>query len=126
VGLDHQNVCSRDGRSVVMIIGTIRELMRGHLGAEIVCAYRGQVVRKLVVNPDVNIVDIDFGDGEVIGLDLDTELHYESWMMDRGSITFRIPDHLLRPDMSPGVQGKFCTEFDIMRFDDGTEESVQQ
>ena len=103
---------------------TIKELMRGHLGAEIVCAMRGQVVRKLVVNPDMNIVDIDFGGGEVVGLALDTELHYEAWTMDRGSFTFRIPAHLLRPDMPDG-RGCFCTEFDIVRFDDGTEETAE-
>lgn len=100
---------------------TIRALLNGHLGAQIVCAVRGQVVRKLAVNPDTNIVDIDFGCDEVLGLDLDTELYYEMWTMDRGSFTFRIPDHLLRSDMPVGTHGKFCTEFDVVRFDDGTE-----
>lgn len=99
---------------------TLRAFMRGHLGAEIRCAYRGKVVRKLVVNSYRNIVDIDFGDGEVHGLDLDLELCYEAWLMDRGSIMFKIPAHILRPGMSPDGYGKICTEFDIVHFADGT------
>ena len=103
---------------------TLRAFMQGQLGAEIRCAYRGTVVRKLVVNADSNIVDIDFGDGEVQGLDLDLELCYEPWVMDRGSITFQIPSHILRPGMSPDGRGKLCTEFDVVCFDDGTEAAV--
>lgn len=98
---------------------TLREFMRGHLGAEIWCAYRGEVVRKLVVNPDSNIVDIDFGDGEVHGLDLDLELCYEAWFMDRGSVMFKIPADILQPG-SPDGCGKICTELDVVCFDDGT------
>ena len=86
---------------------TLREFMRGHLGAEIWCAYRGEVVRKLVVNPDSNIVDIDFGDGEVHGF------------MDRGSVMFKIPADILQPG-SPDGCGKICTELDVVCFDDGT------
>ena len=99
---------------------TLRAFMQGHLGAEIRCACRGDVVRKLVVNIDSNIVDIDFGDGEVHGLDLDLELCYEAWLMDRGSVMFKIPPHILQSGMSPDGCGKICTEFDIVCFDDGT------
>ena len=103
---------------------TLRAFMQGQLGAEIRCAYRGTIVRKLVVNADSNIVDIDFGNGEVHGLDLDLELCYEPWVMDRGSITFQIPSHILRPGMSPDGRGKLCTELDVVCFDDGTEAVV--
>ena len=112
------------GASAQIVKTTLRAFMQGQLGAEIRCAYRGTVVRKLVVNADANIVDIDFGDGEVQGLDLDLELCYEPWVMDRGSITFQIPSHIFRLGMSPDGRGKLCTELDVVRFDDGTEAVV--
>ena len=112
------------GASAQIVKTTLRAFMQSQLGAEIRCAYRGTVVRKLVVNADANIVDIDFGDGEVCGLDLDLELRYEPWVMDRGSITFLIPSHIFQPGTAPSGRGKLCTEFDVVCFDDGTEAAV--
>jgi len=92
--------------------------MRGRLGAEIRCAHHGQVVCKIVVNPDTEIVDIDLGEGHQLGLSLDTTIFYGAWIMDRGAFTFIIPEHARQPGMV--AVGKLCTEFDVMRFDDGT------
>lgn len=102
---------------------TIRNLLDGHLAAEIVCAMRATVVRRFVVHPDMDIVDVDFGDNTQVGLSLDTVLSYDAWIMDRGSIVFIIPEHMRLPDMP--ICGKLCTEFDILRFDDGTEITVE-
>jgi hypothetical protein len=93
---------------------TLRKIMGGHRTAEILCLYKKRVVRELIAGDDS--VDIHFMEGTVVGLPLDTLLHYEPWDMDRGSI------------LIPGTEHgdiKLCTEFDIIRFDDGSEQRVQ-
>lgn len=87
---------------------TVRDLMAGHTGAEIRCAHTGKVVRRLAVVEDT--LDID-AMGEQLGIPLDTQLTYEPWFMDRGSILFTFN----------GQACKFCTEFDKIVFEDGTE-----
>lgn len=90
---------------------TFKDLMGGHPFAEIACAYTGMVVRRLVVIDDR--VDID-ALTEQVGVALDTEIRFEPWFMDRGSLVFRL---------ELGT-GKLCTDGDVIRFDDGTESAI--
>jgi hypothetical protein len=95
---------------------TLADILKGHTAAEILCAYTHAVVRRLVVNVDVGIVDMDAGEGHQVGIPLDTEITYEPWFMDRGSLLFANPIFGAQPAV-----WKLCTEHDVIRFDDGTE-----
>lgn len=85
---------------------TLRDFMRGRLGAQIKCGVRGQVVRRIAVNGE--IADID-AITETVGVPLDTVLQYQSWTFDRGSIIFDLEGR--------GIL-KLCTEFDVISYDD--------
>lgn len=87
---------------------TIRNLMNGHTSAEIICLFRQVVVRRLTCVDDDVIVDALT---DKVTVPLDTQLVYEPWFIDRGSILFN-------GDM------KLCTEGDLIRFPDGSEQSV--
>lgn len=91
---------------------TLKELMNGHLKAEILCLYRGEVVRRLTVEGDTLKFDHLEGTRD---LALDTELMFEPWCMDRGNILFNLAGFGM---------AKFCTEADVIRFEDGTRANV--
>lgn len=93
-----------------MQVSSFSDLMDGHESAEIVCAIKGQVVRRLkVVGDDVLI---DPMEGPEISIPLSTPIYYEAWVMDRGSLLFQLPE---------GIPGKICTELDLIRFEDHDE-----
>lgn len=106
---------------------TLRELLAGHLSAEIVCPCSGNVVRRLVVNLDSAIVDLDTIE-VVVGVKLDAELWISASFSpfgDRGDVLMPWPEGAARHPMSgPNEPAKFCTEDDILRFEDGTETRV--
>ena len=90
----------------------LKDVMGNHKSAEIRCPIRGEVVRRLTVNG----LNLHFDAiTESIDLPLDTELFYQPWVFDRGSILFKDPQ---RGDL------KFCTEWDLIKFEDGTEQRV--
>jgi len=90
-----------------MRVGTLKELMAGNDYAEILCLYKGEVVRKLTVNGDTLHVDALT---ESVDLPLDTPVIHDPWFMDRGNML---------------VNGlKLCTEADKIRYPDGTVDSV--
>lgn len=92
---------------------TLRDIMAGHETAEILSLLRGEVVRKLqVVGLQLEIDAIT----EKVSVPLDTELLLEPWVFDRGSVLI---DHPTRGRI------KFCTEFDPIRFPDGTQVEVK-
>lgn len=88
---------------------TIADLMGNNKSAEIRCAIKGSLVRVLVVEGDAVVVDALT---EEVTVPFDTELTYEPWFMDRGSILFA------------GM--KLCTEGDRVIFEDGTRKWMGQ
>ena len=94
---------------------TIRDFMKGHHALNIVCPIKGKVVRELDVMGENVRINANPGAGkerQEIYVPLDTELTYEAWCMDRGSILFSCPEF---------PRAKLCTEWDIVRFDDNSE-----
>ncbi len=96
-----------------MMPKTIRTLMNERRGATIHCAMTGTQVRTLAITGDY--CDLRAGDGTEVAIHIDTPLQYEQWFMDRGSVLVKSCD--------AGVI-KLCTEFDLLRYDDGTEVAV--
>jgi hypothetical protein len=90
----------------------VRDLFDGHDGAEVICAVTGHVVRQLALIGDT--LELKAG-ADQCAIAADTQLHYEPWLMDRGSV--------LVASLEYGTI-KLCTEFDIIRFEDGTEVSL--
>jgi len=94
-----------------MKVKSFADLMAGHAKAEILCAVKKTVVRRLKV-VDGQSVRIDSMSGPMIVIPLSTEIRYEPWFMDRGSLLFSCEEM---------PEAKICTEFDLVRFPDGTE-----
>ena len=96
---------------------TFASLMNGHTSAEIRCPFRGEVVRRLTVKGDM--VEVD---AMTIKVDvrLETIITYEPWCMDRGSLLFYSPN---LPQHVPVA--KLCTELDVIKFEDGTERTIE-
>jgi hypothetical protein len=88
---------------------TFETLMGGHKAAEIRCPYKGVVVRRLAVEGDM--IEVDAITVKV-SVPLASEITYEAWVLDRGSLLFSAPGF--------GDQAKLCTEFDEIVFDDGS------
>lgn len=88
----------------------LADLMRDSDSAEIVCAYKGAVVRKLTVieRDNSTFVRID-AMTEHVDVLISTEITYQPWMFDRGSLLFS----------HAGGTGKLCTEGDLIRYPDG-------
>ncbi len=92
---------------------TMATLMNGHTQAEILCGNRKTVVRWLKVVGETIYIDAI---SETIDGPLSTELKYEAWVMDRGSLLFHSPERGML---------KLCTEWDIIRFRDGAEKRIE-
>lgn len=98
---------------------TIRQFMQGADSLDILCAVRGEIVRRLTRverNGEV-FVRID-AFSQVVAIPADTKLSYQAWVLDRGSILFPLP--------GGNGEGKLCTEFDILRFPDGREDQARR
>jgi hypothetical protein len=93
---------------------TFETLMAGHTSAEVLCLYRGEVVRRLTVKG--NMIEIDAITVKV-EVRMNTPIVFTPWCMDRGNLTFYVPD-LGGPN---GTVAKLCTEHDRIKYDDGTE-----
>lgn len=103
-----------------MQVKTLRDVMNGREYTEIRCMYTGKVARKLTVYPwgrqpayqtktvYHDQVEIDALTEKVI-VPLDTPLGFTPWVMDRGNITFQLPD---------GKTAKLCGEGDRAVFKD--------
>ena len=90
---------------------TLTDLMKGHKAAEIVCAVRGIVVRRLVVCDDTLEIDASGAWGrEEFAAPLDTAISFRPWFMDRGDVVLT----------TNGQTIKLCTEHDLIRYEDGT------
>lgn len=87
---------------------TIRDFLKNQASAIIVCPIKNIPVRFLTVQGDEVCVDAIT---EEMWVPLDTELIYQPWVFDRGSILFKAQCRTL----------KLCTEADKVRFPDGTE-----
>jgi hypothetical protein len=91
-------------------VGTFEDLMHGYAYAEIYSRGFGHaLVRRLSVA--AGKVQIDALIPPIISVSLNTEITYEPWFMDRGSLLFE------HPELPKG--GKICTELDEIRFPDG-------
>jgi len=88
---------------------TLRDLLAKSVSAQISCAFTGQVVRHLTLAGP--IVDLRAADGTRVLISADEPLVYEAWFMDRGSVLVKSESH--------GVI-KLCTEFDLVKLDDGS------
>lgn len=97
---------------------TFETLMAGRKSAEIVCLYKGTVVRTLTVKGAT--IEMAAASGEKVEVRMGTGITYRPWFMDRGDFQFYVPD-LNGPN---GDVVKLCTEHDLIRFDDGTEAHV--
>lgn len=93
---------------------TLATLMQGHATAEVVCPIKGTVVRRLTVVGDQLEIDAITA---AITLPLSATVYYEPWTMDRGSMLLEQP--------VGDISVKLCTEFDIIRFPDGSETEVR-
>lgn len=82
--------------------------MKGCNLLKILCPVKDEVVRVLQVKGDN--VDID-AITTVVTVPLSTEINYRPWVMDRGDLTFKLPN---------GNIGVLCAELDILQFDDHT------
>lgn len=89
---------------------TFETLLKGHVGAEIVCPIKNQVVRTLTRIGEFS-VQVKCADGTVTCVALATPIRYEPWALDRGNMLFDCPlcDN-----------AKLCTEMDTIRYADGT------
>lgn len=97
-----------------MQIKSFEDLMSGHQSAEILNLLNGEVVRRLVVKgPDV---EVDAMVPEKVTVPLATEIVYEPWVLDRGNLLFSCPEY---------PRAKICTEWDIVRYPDGTEQRIE-
>jgi hypothetical protein len=85
-------------------IKNFQDLMNGQTKAKIICPIKQQVVITLTRQGDN--VNLD-SPPENITIPLNTEIRYEPWMMDRGSLLFKHQGKIL----------KIATEFDIIEFE---------
>jgi hypothetical protein len=99
-----------------MNVKTVGDLLNGHEHADIRCLYSHNVVRRLSLDPHKNIV-LDALQGPTLVIPPTTELLFEPWEMDRGSILFYHNDF-------PGKALKLCGEMDTIHYDDGTQDSI--
>ncbi len=100
-----------------MLVKKLGDFLGAKDSATIACLYTGKVVRILTKRPDGNII-LDPTEGESLVLSSDTDLIFEPWVMDRGSILFRCPqfgETLL----------KLCGEEDTLSFPDGTKHAIR-
>lgn len=98
---------------------TFETLMNGRKSAEIICPYKGEVVRRLTVKG--NMIEVDVMT-ETVTVRMGTPIVCHPVFWDRGNLMFYIPDYKGDPN---GLVGKLCTEADRIRFDDGTEGYVE-
>jgi hypothetical protein len=98
-----------------MKVRTFADLMGKHQSAEILCMMREVVVRRLKVEGDRVIIDAM--QPPIVSVPLTETILYEPWFMDRGSLLFRCREI--------GGKGKICTELDIIRYPDGTTETIE-
>jgi hypothetical protein len=96
-----------------MIVTTVGEVLGKYNSCELKCPMRGTVVRKLTRLTDG--IEIDYFSGKVV-VPAHTPLIFEPWVMDRGSMLFDLPDM---------PRAKFCTEFDVIVYPDGTSVPVE-
>ena len=92
-----------------MKIASFADVMAGQEYVEVVCAIKGEVMRKLTLKDDM--VHLEAGP-DAIDVPLDTPVSYKPWFMDRGSLLFN-------------GNLKLCTELDKIRYLDGTEVIAQ-
>ena len=96
--------------------------MNGHHEAEIRNLLKPEhVVRKLRVKGNNVELDCCDGNGFNLTIPINTEITYEPWFMDRGSMLFRANN---LPPLCYGT-AKICTEADIVQFPDGTQHSIE-
>jgi hypothetical protein len=100
-----------------LTVKTFADLMHGQKKAEIYCLMTGDLVRKLTVaGVEVEIEPVS---GPRITVQLKTEITFEPWFMDRGSLLFQYCEE------DESKKGKICTELDIIRFPDGSEFTIR-
>lgn len=108
-----------------MKVATFRDLMNGHAKAEIYCLYRGTLVRKLTVGPNVVVID-PTGGAPFVTVPADTPIEHVPWVFDRGNLVFPtnavIETGVLPPACPPEL--KICGEGDTITFSDGTTDRV--
>lgn len=97
-----------------LTVTDFRSVMNGQPTAEILSLLNGEVVRRLTVVGDQLEMDA-ITDKIMVGLN--DPLTFEPWFMDRGSILF---DTTATPD----GKAKLCTQYDTIRFPDGSEYSI--
>jgi|TARA_Y100000034_G_scaffold116048_1_gene153875 hypothetical protein len=97
-----------------MQIATFNDFLGEHPTSEILCAMKREVVRRFRRMPDGS-VELDALSDKIV-VPADTVVMYEPWCMDRGSLVW-----------IDGERGtlKACTEFDVLRFPNGDENSIQ-
>ena len=95
---------------------THTDFMNGHKSAEIVCAMRGIVVRRLVVCDGTLEIDASGPWGrEDFAASLDTAISLRPWFMDRGDVVLT----------ADGQTIKLCCEYALIRYEDGTTVTVE-
>ncbi len=95
---------------------TLADLMNGHKSAEIICAVRGNVVRRLIVCDATLEIDASGPWGrEEFAAPLDAAISLRPWFMDRGDVVLK----------ADGQTIKLCVEYDLIRYEDGTTKMVE-
>lgn len=94
-------------------VGTFQDLLGDYDRCEIINPIGGNVVRIVKREGDKAVIDAIT---VTVTVPLNTELRYEPWVFDRGNLLFSCPGY--------GHRAKFCTEGDIVRYEDGTEAGV--
>lgn len=97
--------------SQILNVKNFRNVMNGHATAEICSLLNGEVVRRLKAIGDALEIDALT---DTVTVNMDDNLTFMPWFMDRGNILFTHTD-------IPGNQGKLCTQFDIIKYPDGSE-----
>ena len=92
-----------------MRVASFKDVMGGYDSAEVLCLYKGDVVRTLTAKD--GMVHMACPNGDSIDVSEDTPVVYEPWMLDRGSLVFN-------------GNLKLCTEGDHVRYPDGNEDCV--
>jgi len=99
-----------------MTVRTFADLLGEHEQASIRCLLKRTVVRRLSKDVSGNIV-LEPLQGPTLVVPGATPIMHEPWVFDRGNLVFRHED-------VPGKL-KLCTVYDIIAFEDGTEESLE-
>jgi hypothetical protein len=92
-------------------VGTLKNFFKGCSRVKVVNVH-GEVVRDMRLNGDKVVVEAGAGQ-PILTFDANTEILYEPWFMDVGSLVFHSPPEV--KEFTPGELLKIATENDTIK-----------